>query len=49
MPWVEALTNPQELRRFIRDLVALSTLPAIAGARAVFWDSPRRDMDVKVR
>src|SRR4030088_3145126 len=29
MPWVESLTDPQELRRRIRDLVALSTLPAI--------------------
>jgi PAS domain S-box-containing protein len=29
MPWVESLTDPQELRRCIRDLVALSTLPAI--------------------
>ena len=29
MPWVEQLADPQELRRCIRDLVALSTLPAI--------------------
>jgi PAS domain S-box-containing protein len=29
MPWVENLSDPQELRRCIRDLVALSTLPAI--------------------
>jgi PAS domain S-box-containing protein len=29
MPWVEQLSDPQELRRCIRDLVALSTLPAI--------------------
>lgn len=29
MPWVDKLTDPQELRRCIRDLVALSTLPAI--------------------
>jgi len=29
MPWVEALSDPRELRRCIRDLVALSTLPAI--------------------
>lgn len=29
MPWVEALSGPDELRRCIRDLVALSTLPAI--------------------
>src|SRR6202030_3408312 len=29
MPWVEALSDPQELRRCIRDLIALSTLPAI--------------------
>ncbi|MDI3562578.1 ATP-binding protein [Bradyrhizobium sp. Arg816] len=29
MPWVDKLTEPQELRRCIRDLVALSTLPAI--------------------
>jgi PAS domain S-box-containing protein len=29
MPWVESLTDPQGLRRCIRDLVALSTLPAI--------------------
>ncbi|HAP10051.1 MAG: hypothetical protein CL533_18770 [Afipia sp.] len=29
MPWVDELSQPQELRRCIRDLVALSTLPAI--------------------
>jgi PAS domain S-box-containing protein len=29
MPWVEALSDPRELRRCIRDLIALSTLPAI--------------------
>jgi PAS domain S-box-containing protein len=29
MPWLEKLTEPRELRRCIRDLVALSTLPAI--------------------
>src|SRR6201995_3334053 len=29
MPWVDELSDPQELRRCIRDLVALSTLPAI--------------------
>jgi PAS domain S-box-containing protein len=29
MPWVEALSDTQELRHCIRDLVALSTLPAI--------------------
>ena len=29
MPWVETLADPRELRRCIRDLVALSTLPAI--------------------
>jgi PAS domain S-box-containing protein len=29
MPWVEALTDTQDLRRCIRDLIALSTLPAI--------------------
>ena len=29
MPWVEELSEPLELRRCIRDLVALSTLPAI--------------------
>jgi PAS domain S-box-containing protein len=29
MPWVEALSDLPELRRCIRDLVALSTLPAI--------------------
>ena len=29
MPWVEKLSEPHELRRCIRDLVALSTLPAI--------------------
>jgi signal transduction histidine kinase len=29
MPWLEALSDPSELRRCIRDLVALSTLPAI--------------------
>src|SRR5215204_6345660 len=29
MPWVEALSDPPQLRRCIRDLVALSTLPAI--------------------
>jgi signal transduction histidine kinase len=28
MPWTEPLANPDELRRCIRDLVALSTLPA---------------------
>src|SRR5437899_10295655 len=27
MPWVEALSEPQQLRRCIRDLIALSTLP----------------------
>src|SRR5580692_2914911 len=29
MPWVEALSDPLELRRRIRDLIALSTLPVI--------------------
>jgi PAS domain S-box-containing protein len=29
MPWIEALSDSQELRHCIRDLVALSTLPAI--------------------
>ncbi len=29
MPWVDELSAPRELRRCIRDLVALSTLPAI--------------------
>jgi PAS domain S-box-containing protein len=29
MPWVDQLSEPQELRHCIRDLVALSTLPAI--------------------
>ena len=29
MPWVENLSDPQELRRCVRDLVALSTMPAI--------------------
>jgi PAS domain S-box-containing protein len=29
MPWVDELSEPQALRRCIRDLVALSTLPAI--------------------
>jgi C4-dicarboxylate-specific signal transduction histidine kinase len=29
MPWVEQLSDPNELRRCIRDLVALSTLPAM--------------------
>jgi PAS domain S-box-containing protein len=28
MPWTEQLANPDELRRCIRDLVSLSTLPA---------------------
>jgi hypothetical protein len=28
MPWTEPLADPDELRRCIRDLVALSTLPA---------------------
>jgi signal transduction histidine kinase len=28
MPWIEALTDPVELRRSIRDLINLSTLPA---------------------
>jgi hypothetical protein len=27
MPWTEQLASSNELRRFIRDLVALSTLP----------------------
>jgi PAS domain S-box-containing protein len=29
MPWIEAISDQRELRRCIRDLVALSTLPAI--------------------
>jgi len=29
MPWIEALSDAQELRRCIRDLIALSALPAI--------------------
>lgn len=29
MPWVDELSEPHELKRCIRDLVALSTLPAI--------------------
>jgi hypothetical protein len=29
MPWITALSDPAELRRCIRDLVALSTLPAL--------------------
>ncbi len=29
MPWVDALSEPEELKHCIRDLVALSTLPAI--------------------
>lgn len=29
MPWIDKLSEPQELRRCIRDLVALSTLPAV--------------------
>jgi PAS domain S-box-containing protein len=29
MPWVEAISDLQQLRRCIRDLVALSTLPAL--------------------
>lgn len=29
MPWIEALTDVNDLRRCIRDLVAISTLPAI--------------------
>ena len=29
MPWVEALADVNDLRRCIRDLVALSTLPAV--------------------
>lgn len=28
-PWIEALSDPQELRRCLRDLIALSALPAI--------------------
>src|SRR5918995_6263737 len=28
MPWIEALSNPQELRRCLRELIALSALPA---------------------
>lgn len=31
MPWVEELSDPDELRRCIRDLVTLSTLPALWG------------------
>lgn len=30
MPWVEALSDPQELRQCIRDLVALSSRPALS-------------------
>jgi PAS domain S-box-containing protein len=29
MPWVEQLSDPDELRRCIRDLIALSTLPTL--------------------
>jgi PAS domain S-box-containing protein len=29
MPWVEQFSDPQELRRYIRDLMALSALPAM--------------------
>src|ERR1700730_5383989 len=29
MPWVETITDPQQLRRCIRHLIALSTLPAL--------------------
>ena len=29
MPWVDNLSHPQDLRNCIRDLIALSTLPAI--------------------
>jgi signal transduction histidine kinase len=29
MPWIEELSEPRQLKRCIRDLVALSTLPAI--------------------
>ena len=29
MPWAEEFSDPQELQRCIRDLVALSTLPTI--------------------
>jgi len=29
MPWIDELSAPRELRRCIRDLIALSTLPAI--------------------
>ena len=29
MPWIEELSDPRELQRCVRDLVALSTLPAI--------------------
>src|SRR5689334_7060569 len=29
MPWIESLSNPQELQRCIRDLVALSNLAAV--------------------
>ena len=28
MPWVESLSDPDDLRRCVRDLVALSMLPA---------------------
>jgi PAS domain-containing protein len=40
MPWVEAISDPKELRRCIRDLVALSTLPA-----AWKTDDPRQIAD----
>jgi PAS domain S-box-containing protein len=29
MPWIEDISDPQELRRCVSDLVALSTLPAV--------------------
>jgi signal transduction histidine kinase len=29
MPWAEAVTEPDDLRRCVRDVVALSTLPAV--------------------
>jgi hypothetical protein len=37
MCWVEALSNPQGLRRCLRDLVALSTSPATRNG-----DDPRQ-------
>jgi hypothetical protein len=40
MPWVESLSDPQELRHCVRDLGALSTLPAIWTVRFTLPTTP---------